>query len=112
MQNVYLRSVYEIQMHSRLSRCSIARGSSTKFSWVSPTKAEAPKSFLFTESSPVWKNKEHLVDLYFHTFLNMKNMVFGLSDASETKQVVVWYPNSLTVQNPDFLLEFWVPFTI
>ena len=50
-------------IYSRLSRHSTARGSSSGFSLVSPTKVEACKSFLF----PCIENKEHLVDFCCHT---------------------------------------------
>ena len=40
-------------MYSQFSRCGTARGSSTVFSRFSPTKVEAPKCSLFTESSLV-----------------------------------------------------------
>ena len=36
-------------INSQLTRCSIARGSSARFSWFSPTKIEARNSYLFTE---------------------------------------------------------------
>ena len=45
------------QVNGRLSRCSTARGSSVGFSPVNPTKVEACKSFLFTESFLVCKIK-------------------------------------------------------
>ena len=41
----------------RLLRCCTASGSSTGFSQVSPTKVGARKSFLFTESCSVLKQK-------------------------------------------------------
>ena len=41
--------------HSWLSRFSAARGSGFGFSLFSPTKVEARKSFLFTQSSFVFK---------------------------------------------------------
>ena len=39
---------YFLGIHSGLSRCSTARGSSTGCSQVCPTKVKACKSFLFT----------------------------------------------------------------
>ena len=42
-------------IHSKLLRCGRARGSSTGFARVSPTKVEARKSFLFTEDFLVLK---------------------------------------------------------
>ena len=41
----------------REKRCCTARGSSIRYSQFSPTKFEAHKSFLFTESSLVLKIK-------------------------------------------------------
>ena len=49
------------KFYSRLSGCFTARGSSAGFSQASPTKVEAHKSFILTESSLVYK-KEHLLD--------------------------------------------------
>ena len=46
--------------NSRLSRCRTATGSSAEFSRVSPTKVEACKYFLFTESSLLKENKEQV----------------------------------------------------
>ena len=40
-----------IEIHSRLSRCSTARGSNTGLFQVGPTKVKARKSFLLTEGS-------------------------------------------------------------
>ena len=48
-------------INSRLSRCR-ARRSGTAFSWVSLTKVEARKYFLFTEKFPFIENKELLLD--------------------------------------------------
>ena len=42
-------------MYSQLLRCVTLKGSSTGFSWFSPTKVEPHKSFLLTESSPILK---------------------------------------------------------
>ena len=39
-----------VDIHTRLSRCCTARGSSAGFYWFRPTKVEASKSFLFTKS--------------------------------------------------------------
>ena len=55
----HLRTLFYlvVVIHSILSRCSTARGSSAGFSQVSTPKVEALKSFLFTESSLVLKLK-------------------------------------------------------
>ena len=47
----------EIYVYCGLLRCCTARGSIAWLSWFSPTKDEARKSFLFTESSLVLKLK-------------------------------------------------------
>ena len=57
-----------LNIHSRLSRCSTARGSSTRLSLVVPTKVKVCKSFLITEGSLKVENKEHLFD-FFATLL-------------------------------------------
>ena len=41
------------EIYSRLSRCSTARGSSSRLFKVGPTKVKARKYILFTEGSPV-----------------------------------------------------------
>ena len=52
-------------IHSWLSRFSAARGSSIGFSLFSPTKVEARKSFLFTQSSFLLKIKNTWLILIF-----------------------------------------------
>ena len=70
---VYARPIERTQVknlanvNSRLSMCSIARESNASFYQVSPIKVEVCKSFIFTESSLVFENKDHLVDFYCHT---------------------------------------------
>ena len=49
-------------INGQSSRCCTARGSSTRFSLVGPTKVKACKSFLFTVKFPCIENKEHLID--------------------------------------------------
>ena len=39
-------------IHNQLSRCSTARGSSSRLSLGDPTKVKAVKSFIFPEGSP------------------------------------------------------------
>ena len=56
------------QIYGHLSRCSTARGSSSGFSLVGPTKVKARKSFLFTEGFPEVENKEHLFDFVVSLF--------------------------------------------
>ena len=62
--------------NSRLSRCSTARGSSTRLSLVGHTKVKVCKSFLFTEDSLEVETKEHLFDfvvtLYYQKFEDEK----------------------------------------
>ncbi len=53
----------KVIIYSWLSRCSTARGSSTRLSLVGTTKVKACKSFLFTEGSPEVENKEQLFDI-------------------------------------------------
>ena len=53
---------FNTYIYKQLSRCCTARGSSTRFSLLGPTKIKGYKSFLFTEKFPCIK-KEHLVDL-------------------------------------------------
>ena len=48
------------KIHSWLSRCSTARGSSSGISLVGPSKVKACKFFLFTESSLLVKNNKSL----------------------------------------------------
>ena len=55
-KTLWLLSIKSV-INSQLSRCSTARGSSSGFSQVSPTKVEARKSFLFSKSSPVLKKR-------------------------------------------------------
>ena len=48
------------QIYGHLSRCSTARGSSSGFSLVGPTKVKARKSFLFTEGFLKVENNKSL----------------------------------------------------
>ena len=56
-------------MFCQLSRCSTARGSSTGWSQVGPTKVKARKSFLFIEGSPEVENKIHLFDFVVTVYI-------------------------------------------
>ena len=51
--------VYSGTINFWLSRCCAARGSSTRFSLVGPTKVKACESFLFTENLLCIENKKH-----------------------------------------------------
>ena len=58
---------------SWLSRCSTARGSSTKLFHVGPTKVKAHKSFLFTGGSLKVENEKQLVDFVVTLFSSLVN---------------------------------------
>ena len=54
-----------VKIHSRLSRCSTARGSDSGLCLGGPTRVKAGKSFLFTEGS-LKVEKKNFCDFFLH----------------------------------------------
>ena len=61
-------------MNSRLSRCSTARGSDSRFSLGGPTKVKASKAFLFTEGSLKVERKNACLILLSHFIISCLRM--------------------------------------
>ena len=78
-----LKKSWRYHEYTRLPRCSKSRGSGAGFSQVSPTKFEAAKSFLFTESSLLMKIKSTWL-IFFHQFVTLITF-FGL------KKLKIWW---------------------
>ena len=74
----------DTDMYTGLSKYSTAKGSGTGFSLVGPAKVKARKSVLFTESSLVVWNKEHLVD--FVVTLCFTSLCFNALSCSKVSQ--------------------------
>ena len=66
---------YRSNMHSLLSRCCTARGSSTRFSLVSPSKLYGSLVFSIHCKFPCIENKEHMLD-FLITFKSCFKNIF------------------------------------
>ena len=66
-------------IYSWLSRCCTARGSSTRFSQVGPTRFKTHKSFLLTEKFPCIENKEHLLGYLSHLFYHLAQILYTVA---------------------------------